>query len=284
VYKILSILAVFSFFAFGSAQITIDGSSTVYPIVLAVAEEFNIDNPDAQISVAFSGTGGGFTKFCAGETQVSNASRPIKQEEADACAAAGIEFVVVNPANDWATCVSTDQLKSLWQPEPTANTWADLNPEWPADTIALYGPGTDSGTFDYFTEAVMGESGSSRSDFFPSEDDVVLVQGVEGDMNALGYFGYAYFVEEGDRLKALEIDGGEGCIAPSEETVNDGSYPLARPLFVYVNKATANENPNLAAFVEFMLSEDARELISDTGYVLLPEEQYGEALSTFQSR
>jgi phosphate transport system substrate-binding protein len=294
VYKVFSLLAVLMF---GSAfaQITIDGSSTVYPIALAVAEEFNIDNPDAQISVAFSGTGGGFTKFCAGETQVSNASRPIKQEEADACAAAGIEFVevpvaldalsvVVNPANDWASCVTTDQLKSLWQPEPTANTWADMNPEWPADTIALYGPGTDSGTFDYFTEAVVGESGSSRSDFFPSEDDVVLVQGVEGDTNALGYFGYAYFVEEGDRLKALEIDGGEGCIAPSADTVNDGSYPLARPLFVYVNKAAADENPNLAAFVEFMLSEDARELISDTGYVLLPEEGYSEALTTFQGR
>jgi phosphate transport system substrate-binding protein len=294
VYKLLSLLAVFSL---GSAfaQITIDGSSTVYPIVLAVAEEFNIDNPEAQISVAFSGTGGGFTKFCAGETQVSNASRPIKQEEADACAAAGIEFVeipvaldalsvVVNPENDWATCVTIDQLKSLWQPEPTANTWADLEASWPAEQIVLYGPGTDSGTFDYFTEAVVGEAGSSRSDFFPSEDDVVLVQGVEGDVNALGYFGFAYYLEEGERLKALEIDGGEGCIAPSAETVNDGTYPLARPLYVYVNKAAADENPDLAGFIEYILSEDARELIADTGYVLLPEEQYGEALTAFQSR
>jgi phosphate transport system substrate-binding protein len=294
VYKFLSILAVVSL---GSAfaQITIDGSSTVYPIALAVAEEFNIDNPDAQISVAFSGTGGGFTKFCAGETDLSNASRPIKQEEADACAAAGIEFievpvaldalsVVVNPANDWASCMTIEQLRDLWQPDPRANFWSDFDGGWPMEEVVLYGPGTDSGTFDYFTEAVVGESGSSRSDFFPSEDDVVLVQGVEGDANAMGYFGYAYYVEEGERLKALEIDGGEGCIAPSAETVNDGSYPLARPLYTYVSKAAAQENPNVAAFVEFMLSEGARDLIADTGYVLLPEESYSEALTTFQNR
>jgi phosphate transport system substrate-binding protein len=277
------------------AQITIDGSSTVYPIAVAVAEEFNIDNPDAQISVAFSGTGGGFKKFCAGETQVSNASRPIKKEEAELCAAAGIEFieipvafdaltVVVNPSNSWAQCVSIEQLKNLWQPEPVANNWSDLDASWPNEKIILYGAGTDSGTFDYFTEAVVGEAGASRSDYFPSEDDTVLVQGVEGDENALGYFGFAYYLEEGKKLKGLEIDGGEGCVAPSAESVNDGSYALARPLFMYVSKAAANENPNLVGFIEFLLSEGARELIEDTGYVILPEDMYSQALNTFQNR
>ncbi len=277
------------------AQINIDGSSTVYPIALAVAEEFNIENPDAQISVAFSGTGGGFKKFCAGETQVSTASRPIKQEETDLCASAGIEFVevpvaydaltvVVNPENDWAQCVSIEQLKNLWQPEPTANVWSDLDIAWPSEEVVLYGAGTDSGTFDYFTERVVGEAGSSRSDYFPSEDDTVLVQGVEGDKNALGYFGFAYYLEEGKKLKGLEIDGGEGCIAPSEETVNDSSYPLSRPLYIYINKASANDNPNLAAFVEYFMSEDAREFIGDTGYVVLPDDMYSEALTAFQNR
>ncbi len=293
-YKLSSILAVF---LLGSAfaQITIDGSSTVYPITLAVAEEFNIDNPDAQISVAFSGTGGGFKKFCAGEIQVNNASRPIKEDEAALCAEAGIEFtefqvaidgltVVVNPENDWATCVTAEQLKNLWQPSPTANTWADLNPEWPADTIALYGPGTDSGTFDYFTEAINGEAGSSRSDYFPSEDDTTLVQGVEGDKNALGYFGFAYYLEEGSKLKALEVDGGEGCVAPTAETVADGSYkPLSRPLFIYVSNNAMTENPNLVSFVEYFLSKDAREFISDTGYVIMPEEAYASELADFEA-
>jgi phosphate transport system substrate-binding protein len=276
------------------AQITIDGSSTVYPITLAVAEEFNIDNPDAQISVAFSGTGGGFKKFCAGETQINDASRPIKQEEADLCAAAGIEYVelqvaidgltvVVNPENDWATCVTSEQLKNMWQPSPTVNSWTDIDPSYPAETIALYGPGTDSGTFDYFTEAIVGEAGSSRSDYFPSEDDTTLVQGVEGDKNALGYFGFAYYLEEGSKLKALEVDGGEGCVAPTAETVADGSYkPLSRPLFIYVSKNAMAENPNLVSFVEYFLSEDAREFISDTGYVIMPEETYATELADFE--
>lgn len=277
------------------AQINIDGSSTVYPIALAVAEEFNIDTPDAQISVAFSGTGGGFKKFCAGETQVSTASRPIKQEEIDLCAAAGIEFVevpvaydaltvVVNPENDWVQCLTVDQLKDLWQPDPRAIFWSDFDTAWPMEEIKLYGPGTDSGTFDYFTERVVGEAGSSRSDYFPSEDDTVLVQGVEGDKNALGYFGFAYYLEEGKKLKGLDIDGGNGCVAPSAETVNDSSYPLSRPLFIYVNKAASNDNPNLAAFVEYFLSEDAREFIADTGYVVLPDDMYSDALTNFQNR
>ncbi len=277
------------------AQITIDGSSTVYPITLAVAEEFNIDNPDAQISVAFSGTGGGFKKFCAGETQINNASRPIKQEEADLCAENGIEFtelqiaidgltVVVNPENDWATCLTSEQLKNMWQPSPTVNKWSDIDPSWPAEAIALYGPGTDSGTFDYFTEAIVGTAGESRSDYFPSEDDTTLVQGVEGDKNALGYFGFAYYLEEGSKLKALEIDGGNGCIAPTAETVANNTYaPLSRPLFIYVNKQTLKDNPNLAKFVEYYLSDAAREFISGTGYVVMPEEAYATELADFES-
>ena len=278
------------------AQINIDGSSTVYPIGLVVSVDFNIDTPEAQISVAFSGTGGGFSKFCAGETQVSMASRPIKQDEIDACGAAGIEYievpvaydaltVVVNPANDWVECVTVDQLRAIWEPGSTVSTWADVDPSWPAEPLVLYGAGTDSGTFDYFTEAIMGESGSSRSDYFPSEDDVVLVQGVEGDANALGYFGLAYYLEEGERLKALEVDGGAGCVAPNADNVNNGTYtPLSRPLFFYINKAAADADPNLVSFVEFMISEDGRELIAGTGYVELPEEMYTEALATFQNR
>jgi phosphate transport system substrate-binding protein len=280
-------------FSSALAQITIDGSSTVYPITLAVAEEFNIDNPDAQVSVAFSGTGGGFKKFCAGETQINDASRPIKEEEAALCAEASIEFtefqvaidgltVVVNPENDWVTCLTTEQLKDLWQPDPRANFWSDFDTSWPLEEIKLYGPGTDSGTFDYFTEAIVGEAGSSRSDYFPSEDDTTLVQGVEGDKNALGYFGFAYYLEEGSKLKALEVDGGEGCVAPTAETVADGSYkPLSRPLFIYVSKNAMSENPALASFVEFYLSDAARELIADTGYVVMPDSVYETELADF---
>jgi phosphate transport system substrate-binding protein len=276
-------------------QITIDGSSTVYPITLAVAEEFNIDNPDAQVSVAFSGTGGGFKKFCAGETQINDASRPIKDEEAALCAEAGIEYVelqvaidgltvVVNPENDWVTCLTTAQLKDLWQPDPRASFWSDFDTNWPLEEIKLYGPGTDSGTFDYFTEAIIGEAGSSRSDYFPSEDDTTLVQGVEGDKNALAYFGFAYYLEEGSKLKALEIDGGNGCVAPTAETVANNTYaPLSRPLFIYVSKNALADNSDLVAFVEYYLSEEAREFISDTGYVVMPEETYATELTDFQT-
>lgn len=291
IYAMFIVLCLLAPVALG--QITIDGSSTVYPITLAVAEEFNIDNPDAQVSVAFSGTGGGFKKFCAGETQINNASRPIKQEEIDLCAESGIEYtefqvaidgltVVVNPENDWVTCLTTAQLKDLWQPDPRANFWSDFDTSWPLEEIQLYGPGTDSGTFDYFTEAVVGEAGSSRSDYFPSEDDTTLVQGVEGDKNAMGYFGFAYYLEEGSKLKALEIDGGNGCVAPTAETVADGSYaPLSRPLFIYVSRNAMSENPALVSFVEFYLSDEARELIADTGYVVMPDEVYETELTDF---
>lgn len=277
-------------------DIRVDGSSTVYPITLAMAEEFNIDNPEYNISVAFSGTGGGFKKFCAGETDISNASRPIKDSELEECAAAGIDIieipvaydaltVVVNPANDWAQCMTVDELNLLWGPDSTITTWSEIRADWPAEEIELYAPGVDSGTFDYFTEAINGESGASRTDFFPSEDDTVLVQGVEGNANAMGYFGYAYYVEEGEALKALEIDGGEGCVMPSNENIENGTYtPLSRPLFIYVSKQAADENEGVAAFVEYFLSADNREIISDTGYAALPDEQYQSSMDEFTNR
>ena len=270
-------------------DVMIDGSSTVYPITLSIAEEFNIENPDYSVSVAFSGTGGGFEKFCASETHISNASRPIKDEEAQACADAGIEVVeipvaydaltvVVNPENNWAQCMTVDELNTIWQPDSTVVMWSDVRADWPAEEMVLYAPGVDSGTFDYFTEAINGDGGLSRNDFFPSEDDTVLVQGVEGDTNAMGYFGFAYYLEEGQKLKAVEIDSGNGCVAPSAEAVEDGSYtPLSRPLFVYVNKNAMAENEAVAAFVDFYLAEENRELIADTGYVVLEDAMYEEA-------
>lgn len=277
-------------------DIRVDGSSTVYPITLAMAEEFNIDNPEYNISVAFSGTGGGFKKFCAGETDISNASRPIKDSELEECAAAGVDIieipvaydaltVVVNPANDWAQCMTVDELNLLWGPDSTITNWSEIRADWPAEEIELYAPGVDSGTFDYFTEAINGESGATRTDFFPSEDDTVLVQGVEGNANAMGYFGYAYYVEEGEALKALEIDGGEGCVMPSNENIENGTYtPLSRPLFIYVSKQAADENEGVAAFVEYFLSADNREIISDTGYAALPDEQYQSSMDEFTNR
>lgn len=271
-------------------SVEIDGSSTVYPISLSIAEEFNIEFPEYAVSVAFSGTGGGFEKFCAGETQVSNASRPIKDEEAQACADAGIEFVevpvaydaltvVVNPENNWANCMTTEELNTLWMPESSVTMWSDIRSDWPEQEIVLYAPGVDSGTFDYFTEAINGDGGVSRSDFFPSEDDTVLVQGVEGDTNAMGYFGYAYFLEEGSALKAVEIDSGDGCVAPSAETVEDSTYtPLSRPLFIYVSQNAYAENEAVSAFVDFYLDETNREFISDTGYIALEDSMYQESV------
>lgn len=224
-----------------------DGSSTVFPITQAVAEEFQRKHPDVRISVGLSGTGGGFEKFCRGEIDISNASRPIKDEEAETCAANGIEFtelevaadglsVIVNPENDWVDCLTVEQLHELWQPESSVDSWNDLDPAWPDEEIALYGPGTDSGTFDYFTEVINGESGASRADYTASEDDNVLVQGVQGDEDALAYIGYAYYIENQEQLRAVPIDGGDGCVAPTTETIRDNSYaPLSRPLYIYVS-------------------------------------------------
>jgi phosphate transport system substrate-binding protein len=266
-----------------SGSVTSDGSSTVGPLTQAVAEEFGAVASDVQVSVDTSGTGGGFERFCAGEIDVSNASRPIDDEERAICAGAGIDFyeftvaldgltVVVNAENDWVDCMTIDQLNQLWAPDSEVTTWADLNPEWPEEEIALYGPGTDSGTFDYFTDVVNGEEGASRTDYEPSEDDNVIVQGVAGDQYALGYFGLAYYLENQDSLKALQIDSGSGCVEPSEETVADGSYaPLSRPLFIYVSAASL-ERPEAQEFARFYLASAAT-LAGDVGYVGLPGDQ-----------
>ena len=275
-----------------SGAVTIDGSSTVFPIAEAVAEEFQIAHPNVRVTVGVSGSGGGFERFCAGETDLSNASRPINQGEVDACAAAGIEFtelsvawdglsVIVNPANDFVTCLTVQELSSIWAPGSTVTTWSDVRPSWPAEEINLYGPGTDSGTFDYFTETINGESGASRPDFQASEDDNILVQGVAGDRYALGYFGYAYYAENAGRLKLVQVDGGQGCVAPSDQTIEDGTYaPLSRPLFVYV-KHSALARPEVLEYVTFML-EEAMALVPSTGYHALAADEYEASLSTIR--
>lgn len=268
-----------------SGQIIVDGSSTVFPIIEAVSEEFTNANPDVQVPVGFAGTGGGFKKFIAGETDISNASRPIKTEEADALKAAGIEYaeikiaydgltVVVNAANDWCTDITVEELAMIWAPDSKVSLWSDVRAEWPAEKIGLYGPGSDSGTFDYFTEEINGETGAIRTDYTPSEDDNVLVQGVAGDKYAMGFFGYAYFVENEGKLKSLAVNG----VAPTIETIKDGSYaPLSRPLFIYV-KMTSMERPEVAAFVNYLLTEGTV-LVEEVGYVALTDDEYKAELA-----
>ncbi len=272
-----------------SGPIEIDGSSTVYPISEAVAEEFQIANPETRVAVGVSGTGGGFKRFCAGETDVSNASRPIKDEEAAECSANGIEFtevrvawdglsVVTNPANDFVQCLTTDELKRVWEPGSTIDNWSQVREGFPDKALTLYGPGTDSGTFDYFTEAIVGEEDASRPDYTASEDDNVLVQGVQGDPGALGYFGFAYYEENADRLKLLGVDGGTGCIQPSVEAIESQTYaPLSRPLYIYVSDRGLAK-PQVEAFVEFHLQEGA-DLVRSVGYIPLQPEQYAEELA-----
>jgi phosphate transport system substrate-binding protein len=271
-----------------SGPIEIDGSSTVYPISEAVAEEFQRDNQGTRVAVGVSGTGGGFKRFCAGETDISNASRPIKDSEAEECRRNGVEFtevrvawdglsVVTNPSNDFVACLTTDELKRIWEPGSTIDNWSQVRSGFPAKALKLYGPGTDSGTFDYFTEAIVGEEDASRPDYTASEDDNVLVQGVEGDPGALGYFGFAYYEESADRLKLLGVDGGTGCIQPSVETIENQTYaPLSRPLFIYVSDVGLAK-PQVEAFVEYHLQEGA-ELVRSVGYIALQPEQYAEEL------
>ncbi len=270
-----------------SDLVMIDGSSTVYPIQEGVAEEFQKDNP-YRVTVGISGTGGGFKKFCNGETDISNASRPIKESEIQLCASNGIEYiqldvafdgltVVANPANNWLDAVTVEELKTIWEPEAQGriNRWSDVNSSWPNEEMNLYGAGSDSGTFDYFTEVIVGEKAASRGDYTASEDDNVLVQGVASDENALGYFGYAYYVENQDRLKALGVDNGNGPVKPNQETIESGKYaPLSRPLFVYVKKS-ALEKPQVEAYVEYMLNaEIVTPLVNETGYVPLTRRGY----------
>lgn len=272
-----------------SGEIRIDGSSTVFPITEAVAEEFLAVHPDVKVPVGVSGTGGGFKKFIAKEIDITDASRAIKDAEATAAKEAGIEYtaievaydglsVVVNKENTWATSMTMDELKKLWAPDSTIKTWKELRAEWPDEAIKLYAPGTDSGTFDYFTEAVNGKSGAIRSDFVASEDDNVLVQGVAGDKNAIAFFGFAYYEENMDKLQVVSIDSGKGAVTPSFDTIKDGTYaPLSRPLYLYVNNE-ALSRPEVKAFLAFYL-ETAPELVKEVGYVALPAEKYTEGLT-----
>ncbi|MCK2125597.1 PstS family phosphate ABC transporter substrate-binding protein [Thauera aromatica] len=276
--------------AAAQALVKVDGSSTVFPVTEAVAEEFQkAKKGGVRVTVGVSGTGGGFKKFCRGETDISNASRPISKKEIDDCKAAGIEFielpiafdaltVVLNPKNDWADKgISVAQLKAMWEPaaQGKITKWNQVNPAWPDRDLTLYGAGADSGTFDYFTEAVTGKSKSSRGDFTASEDDNVLVQGVSRDVNALGFFGFAYYEENKDKLKAAKIIAADGkpAVGPSMESVLDGSYtPLSRPIFIYVN-AKSLEKPEVKEFVEFYNKEGAA-LAAEVKYVPLPKKAY----------
>jgi phosphate transport system substrate-binding protein len=269
-----------------SGTIASDGSSTVGPLTSAAAELFMSENTGVNITVGTSGTGGGFKKFCEGQTQVSNASRPIKDEEKAACAAKGIEFqeiivandaltIVANKENTFLTCLTVEELKTLWGPEATGKvtTWDQVNPSFPSEKIKLYGPGTDSGTFDYFTDEINGEEGASRTDYEPSEDDNVIVQGVSGDKNALGYFGFTYFEENADALTAVQVDNGKGCISPSSETARDGSYaPLSRPLYIYIDKKAWASNPALKEFITFYVENEAK-VAEAAKYIPLSDEQ-----------
>jgi phosphate binding protein len=255
-----------------TGTVTVDGSSTVAPLSEAAADLFREVEPGVNVTVATAGTGGGFKKFCAGETDISDASRPIKDEEAAACKAAGIDYtevivandglsVVVNPENTWAKCLTVAQLKTMWSPESEGKikNWNQVDKSFPDQPLTLFGPGTDSGTFDYFTEAINGEEGASRTDFSPSEDDNVTIQGVKGDKGGLGYFGLSYVEQNPDAIKAVEIDGGDGCVAPSKQTVQDKTYkPLARPLYIYVKNSSYKDNQAVKAYVDFYVENEAR--------------------------
>ncbi|MEY2635448.1 MAG: hypothetical protein RIS75_1388 [Actinomycetota bacterium] len=252
-----------------TTEIRIDGSSTVAPLSAAAGELFRVDNPNVNVSVGTSGTGGGFEKFCAGETDISNASRQIKEEEAAICADAGIEYVeiavandaltvVVNKENTWATCLTVAELSKIWSPasEGSVTNWNQVRSSFPDVALDLYGAGTDSGTFDYFTKEINGEEGASRTDYNPTEDDNVTVQGVTGSKGGLGYFGFSYYEENMDVLNAVQIDGGAGCVAPSSESAQSGAYaPLSRPLFIYVSK-TAAARSEVKAFIDFYVTND----------------------------
>ena len=281
-----------------AGDIAIDGSSTVFPITEAVAEEFgDLTRGQVRAVVGISGTGGGFKKFCANETVISDASRPIKQKEVDLCAAAGVEYieipvaidglsVLVNKENDFVDCLSVAQLNMIWAPEAegVVMKWSQVDPSWPDEDIKLYAPGVDSGTFDYFTEVVNGDGGVSRGDFVASEDDNVLVQGIAGDRHSLGYFGYAYYVENRDKLKAVPVDGGNGCVAPTDVAINDGRYaPLSRPLFIYVQADAARET-HVAEFVRYYLSGEGQRLAASVGYIPFPGAVYDLALGKFEAR
>jgi phosphate transport system substrate-binding protein len=301
VFSALSILGISLLSACGIGEspanksIKIDGSSTVYPITQAVTEKFKSSQPGtAEVSVKFSGTSGGFREFCEGKTDISNASRPIQADEMSLCNRYGVRYielpvafdaltVVVNQENNWIDSITLEELKKMWEPaaEGKITNWNQIRPEFPNKPLNLFGAGQDSGTFDYFTEAVVGKSGASRKDYVASEDDNTLVQGVSQDPNALGYFGLAYYEQNPQKLKALGIDSGKGAIVPSRETVVNSQYqPLARPLFIYVNGEKAQKSRALQEFVEYYL-DNAESIVKEVGYIPLTDEHYHLATVTF---
>ena len=269
-----------------SGSVTIDGSSTVGPMAKVAAELFGESNPDVKVTVGESGTGGGFEKFCAGETDISNASRPVEDDEVALCEKDGVTFqemviandaltVVVNTENTWATCLTVDQLKMIWEPkaEGQVTNWNQVDPSFPDEKLVLFGAGTDSGTFDYFTDAINGEEGASRTDYSPTENDNNTVQGVQGSVGGLGYFGFSYFEQNADGLTAVEIDGGDGCVAPSAESVSDGTYtPLARELYMYPSIEKAASNEAALAYTQFFIDNDA-EIAEAAQFIPLNDEQ-----------
>ncbi len=279
-----------------AGRIFVDGSSTVFPITEAVAEEFLLVENKVEVTVGIAGTGGGFSRFCNAETVVQNASRPISQKEIDDCAAKGIEWIelpvaydamtiVVNPKNDWVNCITTAELKTIWEPsaQNKVTNWRQVRDSFPDRSLKLYGAGTDSGTFDYFTEVINGKAKESRGDYTASEDDNTLVQGVSGDRNALGYLGLAYYEQNSDKLKPLAVDSGKGCVEPSPANVENGTYtPLSRPLLIYVNRAES-QRPDVGAFIHFYL-ENVAFLAKDVGYVPLQDSVYDAVNARWRSR
>jgi phosphate transport system substrate-binding protein len=277
-----------------TGKLRADGSSTVAPLMSLAAERFRKQEPKVNITVGTSGTGGGFERFCRGETDLANASRPIKEDEEALCEKNGVAgfaiqvandgiSVVVNKENTWAQCLTVDQLKKIWEPRSKVSSWRDVDPSFPDEEITLFGAGTDSGTFDYFTEAIVGEEGASRTDYTPSEDDNVTVQGVSGEKGALGYFGLSYFLENTNLVRAVEIDGGDGCVAPSVETVQDGSYkPLSRPLLTYPSEDALAEKPALDPFITFVL-DNQPQLARTAKFVPMTQQQLDNAHTALES-
>ena len=277
------------------SSVRIDGSSTVYPITEAVAEEFSKVAPQVNVTVGLSGTGGGFKRFCAGEIDISDASRPIKKSEVDQAKASGIEFIevpvafdgltiVAHPRNKFVDKLTVEQVTRIFSANGGVKTWKDLDPAWPAQTIKVFSPGTDSGTFDYFREVTVGKDGKMRSDMTVSEDDNVLVTGVAGDPNSIGFFGCAYYFENKDKVRAVPIVNKKGeAILPAHDTVTSGAYePFSRPLFIYANRKAA-DRPEIDALVRFYL-EKAPKLVEEVGYVALPESVYGSAMTNWKNR
>ncbi len=270
-------------------EIVIDGSSTVYPITEAIAEAFMEKFPEVSVTVGISGTGGGFKRFTIGESDINDASRRIEEPEIKLAQENGVEWievpiaidgltVVVNKDNDWVDCFTVEELKAIWEPGSKVKKWSDVRPDWPDADIKLYGPGPDSGTFDFFTAKIVGQEKASRTDYVASEDDNVLVAGVEAEKYSLGYFGYAYYVENKERIRAVPINAGEGCVEPTDKTIKSFQYPLARPLFIYINKEHFEQKPHLRMFVYFYL-ENANAFVKQVGYTPFSELYYRRALA-----